>query len=870
MDDNLNGGTPPEETLEEAALNGELSGETSGGKMIDVDLNKEMRKAFLDYSMSVITSRALPDVRDGLKPVHRRILYTMFENKLYPNVAYRKCADTVGTVLGRYHPHGDASVYDAMVRLAQDFSMRYMLVDGHGNFGSVDGDPPAAYRYTESRMSKITLEMLRDIDEDTVDFVPNYDDRMKEPTVLPSKFPNLLVNGSTGIAVGMATNIPPHNLGETIDAIEYLMDEPDAELSDLMERLKGPDFPTAGIIMGQAGIRAAYATGRGKIVLRARAEIVEGKHDKHQIVVTELPYQVNKAKLIKSIADLVKDKRIDGITDINDYSSRDGMRMVIDLRRDANPQVILNQLYTFSQMQISYGIIMLALVNGEPKILTLKQMLQSYIDHQCDVILRRTRFRLKKALDRQHIVEGLLKALDVIDEVIAILRASKSIPEGKENLMQKLGFDEIQATHIVQMRLGQLTGLERSKLEDELAELNARIAEYNEILSSHTKVLEIVRTELNEIRDKYDDERRTEIVAVSGEVDIEDLIPEETCIYTLTEMGYIKRQAADTYKQQRRGGKGIMGMTRREEDIAHTMFTCSTHDYIMFYTSRGRVYRLKGYEIPEGSRASKGTNIINLLPIEQNERVTAMIRVNRDGDDDNFICMLTRKGVIKRSNLDEYRNIRRVGVIAITLDEDDELAWVKQTSGDDDLLVATRDGYAIRFNENDARPLGRTARGVKAISLREGDEVVGMDIISDESVILTVSEMGFGRRSTGADYRLQHRGGLGILNYRTARFGKVAAIRAVEPDSDIIMISSDGVIIRIPTDSIRLCARPSKGVKVMRVNEEERLVNIAQIEHDKTQTDEMPVDDDPDDGNEPETESEAPADEPETETNSET
>jgi len=825
-------------------INEENAGEVvettpAGGKLIDVDLNKEMRKSFLDYSMSVITSRALPDVRDGLKPVHRRILYTMFENRLMPNTAYRKCADTVGTVLGRYHPHGDASVYDAMVRLAQDFSMRYMLVDGHGNFGSVDGDPPAAYRYTESRMSKLSLEMLTNIDEETVDFMPNYDDRLKEPTVLPSKFPNLLVNGSTGIAVGMATNIPPHNLRETIDALFCLMDNPDATVAELMEHIKGPDYPTAGIIMGKAGIRAAYATGRGKIQLRARAEIVEGKNDKYKIVVTELPYQVNKARLIESIADLVKDKRIEGISDINDYSNRNGMNMVIDLKRDANPQVILNQLYSFTQMQISYGVILLALVNGEPKILTLKEILQHYIDHQCNVITRRTRFRLRKAEERAHIVEALIKALDIIDEVIALLKQSKSVQEGKQALMDNFGFDEIQATHIVQMRLGQLTGLERQKLEDEMADLMAKIAEYNEILANHSKVLEIIKGELTEIKDKYGDDRRTEIQNISGEVDIEDLIPEENCIFTLTTMGYIKRQPVDTYKLQRRGGKGVIGMTRREEDFAETMFSCSTHDYIMFYTTKGKAYRLKGYEIPEGSRTSKGMNIVNLLPLEADEKVSAMIRIPKDGNEEElFLCMFTRKGIIKRSALSEYRTIRKTGIIAINLDDDDELAWVKLTHGNDDILLATKKGMSIRFNENDARPIGRTARGVRAISLKEGDEVVGMDIITDESMILTVSETGYGRRSMGSDYRVQSRGGLGLINYRTETYGEVAALRVVNDDEDIIIISSDGVIIRIPADSISVFARPSKGVRVMKVKDGERVVTLTNIEHSEEESEE--------------------------------
>ena len=582
----------------------------------NVDINKEVRKAFLDYSMSVIVSRALPDVRDGLKPVHRRILYTMYENNLTPDKAYRKCADTVGSVLGRYHPHGDASIYDAMVRLAQSFSMRYTLVDGHGNFGSIDGDPPAAYRYTESRMSKMALKMLTDIDKNTIDFTTNYDDRLKEPTVLPSRFPNILVNGSMGIAVGMATNIPPHNLREVIDGMCCLIDNPDASLDELMEHIKGPDFPTYGIIMGRSGMRAAYATGRGKIVVRARAEIVEKKNGRFEIKVTEIPYNVNKARLIESIADLVKDKKIEGISDINDYSSKAGMHISIDLKRDANPQVVLNQLYSYTQLQTTFGVILLAIVNGEPKILTLKEILQNYIDFQKEVVTRRTQYDLKKAQDRAHILEGLLTALDFIDEVINILRNSKSVNEGKEALMTRFGLDDVQAQAIVQMRLGQLTGLERIKIEDELAELKAKIAEFLELLGDEHKLLGLVKAEAMEIADKYGDDRRTEIMNVSGEVDIEDLIPEETCVFTLTDFGYIKRIPMSEYQAQRRGGKGIKGLTRREDDIVKTMFTASTHDHIAFFTSKGRTFRLKGYEIPEGSRTSKGMNIVNLLPLE--------------------------------------------------------------------------------------------------------------------------------------------------------------------------------------------------------------------------------------------------------------
>lgn len=801
-------------------------------KIINVDLNKEMRKSFLDYSMSVIVSRALPDVRDGLKPVHRRILYTMYERNLTPDRPYHKCAATVGAVLGDYHPHGDMSVYDAMVRLAQTFSMRYMLIDGHGNFGSVDGDPPAAYRYTESRMSKIAMSMLTDIEKETVDFMPNYDDNKKEPTVLPSRFPNLLVNGSTGIAVGMATNIPPHNMREVIDGMCCLIDNPDAGLEELMEYIKGPDFPTAGIIMGRSGIRAAYGTGRGKIIVRARAEIQETKNGRFSIVVSELPYQVNKARLIESIADLVKEKRIEGISDINDYTSREGMHMVIDLKRDANPQVVLNQLYTYTQMQTTFGVIMLALVNGEPRILTLKEVLQNYIDFQCEVITRRTRYDLRKAQERAHILEGLLIALDFIDEVIAILRSSKDQPEGRERLMERFGLDELQAQAIVQMRLGQLTGLERHKIEEEMAQLKEKIAEYMEILSSETRVLEIVKEEALVLRDKYGDDRRTEIANISGEVDIEDLIPEETCVFTMTMLGYIKRQPVDTYRIQKRGGRGVIGMARREEDVVDTMFTCSTHDYVMFFTSDGRAFRLKGYEIPEGSRTSKGMNIVNLLPITTDVKINAMIRIP-EFSEGQYLCMVTRKGIIKRTELEAYRNVRKNGVIAVNLDEDDELAWVHLTSGNDDLLVATKKGMSIRFNETDARPLGRTARGVKAIELTEGDEVVGMAVLKESGTVLTVSETGYGRRSEVTDYRLQSRAGKGTINYHTEKYGDIAAVRMIREDEDVILISSDGIIIRIPTDEIRLCARPSKGVRVMRVNEGEKVVTLTSAEHDE-------------------------------------
>lgn len=809
--------------------------------IVNVEINKEMRKSFLDYSMSVITSRALPDVRDGLKPVHRRILYTMYENSLYPDKPYRKCADTVGSVLGRYHPHGDASVYDAMVRLAQTFSMRYTLIDGHGNFGSIDGDPPAAYRYTESRMSKISLEMLTNIDKDTVDFVTNYDDRLKEPTVLPSRYPNLLANGSTGIAVGMATNIPPHNLGELIDGICCVIDNPDASLDDIMEHIKGPDFPTQGIIMGKAGIRAAYATGRGKIILRGRAEIVENeKNGRFQIIVTELPYQVNKARLIESIADLHKEKRIEGLSDINDYSSQrgGGIRIVIDLKRDANPQVVLNQLYQMTQLQISYGIIQLALVDGEPKILTLKEIIEKYIAFQCEIITRRTQYDLNKAQAREHILEGLARAIDIVDEIIATIRACKGgKPEAKQAIMDKFDFDDPQATAIVNFQLGQLAGLEINKIIAERDELLAKIKEYLEILGSETRVHEILKDELQVIGKKFADERRTEIANVSGEVDIEDLIAEEDCVFTLTKMGYIKRQPVETYTVQRRGGKGIKGMSRREEDVAETMFICSSHDYILFFTSEGKMYRLKGYEIPEGTRNSKGMNIVNILPITADEKVTAMLRVPDFGEDKYYLCMATKNGVIKRTALDAYKNIRKSGIIAINLDEVDELRWVKLTDGEQKLMVATKKGMSICFDENDARAIGRTARGVRAISLKEGDEVVGMVVFSDAGKVLTISEKGYGRRSDVSNYRVQSRGGKGLTNYHTEQYGDVCAIEMVEPEQDIIMISSDGIIIRLPAEQVRECNRPSKGVILMKVKDGEKVATISLAQHEEENVD---------------------------------
>lgn len=805
------------------------------GRIKDVDVQEEMKSSFLDYSMSVIISRALPDVRDGLKPVHRRILYTMYEKGLDPNKPYHKCADTVGAVLGAYHPHGDASVYDALVRLAQDFSMRYMLVDGHGNFGSVDGDPPAAYRYTEARMSKISCEMLTDIDKKTVDFQPNFDDRLEEPTVLPSRFPNLLVNGSDGIAVGMATKIPPHNLGETIDAACALIDNPDIDLAGLMDYMPGPDFPTGGIIMGRSGIRATYATGRGKITVRAKTEIVEAKNGRYKIIVTELPYQVNKARLIEYIADLVKDKRIDGISNIEDHSDRQGMHIEIDVKREASASIVLNNLFNLTQLQTTFGAIMLAIVDGVPKILNLKEMLTEYVNFQQEIIRRRTEFDLKKAKDREHILEGLKIAIDFIDEVISIIRNSKDQATAKVNLMERFGLDDVQAQAIVQMRLGQLTNMERTKIEDEIAALKTKIEEYNAILADEGRQREIIKEELIVIRNKFADPRRTEICAVNGEVDIEDLIPNQECVLTLTQFGYVKRLAVDTYKIQNRGGRGVSGMSRREEDVATEMFVINSHDYVLFFTDKGRVYRLKCYEVPEGSRQSKGMNIANLLPIASDEKVTSMIRVP-EFDEEKYLVMVTKQGIIKRISLNAYNTARKGGLIALELNEGDELAWVRLTDGNQQVVVATKNGLAIRFEETDVRPMGRQARGVKAISLREGDCVVGMCVVANDDLILTASETGFGRISNVSDYRLQSRGGKGITNYHTEKYGNVAAVSAVKLTDDIIIISQEGVIIRIAADTVRICNRPSKGVTLMRIGENDKVVTVARAPHEDSES----------------------------------
>ena len=805
---------------------------TSGENLIQKDIEQEMKDAYLDYSMSVIASRALPDVRDGLKPVHRRILYTMYGNGLYPERAFRKCADTVGNVLGQYHPHGDASVYDALVRLAQDFSLRYPLVHGHGNFGSIDGDPPAAYRYTEAKMSKISMRMLTDIDKETVDFRPNYDDRLQEPVVLPSRFPNLLVNGSTGIAVGMATNIPPHNLGEVIDGVCCLLDNPNASLEQLMTHIKGPDFPTGGIIMGRSGVRAAYATGRGKITLRAKTHIEEMKNGRERIVVTEIPYMVNKARLIERIAELVKEKKIDQISYIRDESSRKGMKIVIELKRDANAQIVLNQLFSYTQLQDTVGVIMLALVGGEPKTLTLHQMLDEYIKFQEEIITRRTIFDLKKAKERAHILEGLMTALDYIDEVISIIRSHYTVQEGKAALMERFGLDDVQAQAIVQMPLGRLAGLEREKIQAEVDELHAKIAEYNAILADEKKVRAIVKEELLEIKEKFNDPRRTELAAVEGEVDIEDLIPQEECVVTLTHFGYLKRQPLDVYKTQRRGGRGISGMSRRDEDFVSEIYTCSTHDYLMFFTNKGKVYRIKGYEIPEGSRSSRGTNVVNILPLEQEEKITCVIKTGDIAAEDKYYVMVTRHGVIKRTEYNAYMNVRKSGLIAINLDEGDELAWVKITGGSDDIILATEKGMSIRFNEQDARSMGRTARGVKAITLEEGDEVIGMVVAEAGKDILTVSRSGLGRRTDLSEYRLQSRGGKGLRNYYCDKNGPVAGFEKVDDNNDIMLITDSGVIIRIPADQISQQSRYAGGVKVMKVDNETSIIGIAAVEKD--------------------------------------
>ena len=818
-------------------------------KIIVRDIENEMQTSFIQYSMAVIVSRALPDVRDGLKPVHRRILYTMYENNLTPEKPYRKCADTVGAVLGRYHPHGDASVYDALVRLAQSFSLRYPLIDGHGNFGSVDGDPPAAYRYTEAKMAKLALAMLSDIDKETIPYMPNYDDRLKEPVVLPSRFPNMLVNGATGIAVGMATNIPPHNLCEVVE-------NPDCTLDEIMESIKGPDFPTGGIIMGRTGIRAAYATGRGKIILRGKTSIEQIK-GREAIVITEIPYMVNKARLVESIANLVKDKRIEGIHYIRDESDRNGMRIVVELKKDAIAQVVLNKLFSYTQLQDTVGVIMLALVNGVPKVLTLKEMLEHYLDHQVSIIEKRTQFDLKKAKARAHILQGYCLAIDNIDEVISILRSSKSIAEGKERLMVRFkdedmaillgnnaltehtrGLTEIQADEIVKMQLGRLTGLERQKIVDEFEKIKAIIADLEDILINHDRVLNIILEETEELKKKFGDARRTQIENVSGEVDIEDLIPVEEDVVTYTNQGYIKRMPVSVYKTQNRGGRGVTGMKQREDDFVSEMFICSSHDHVLFITNKGIMYKLKCYEVPEGSKQSRGTNIVNLLPLSEGEKIAQMIKTETLDDDSKYIVMVTKNGKIKRTRLSDYKNVRKSGLRAIGIDDGDEIMGVRMTSGEDELLVATHLGRIIRISEEQARVMSRTAHGVRAIKLRGDDYVVSMARVREDATVLTVTEKGYGRRTEISDYRVQNRGGMGTLNYNSKKIitrGAVCGIKVVDEEDDIIMISSDGVIIRLRAADIRVMGRYAAGVRLMRLSEGSEVVTFTRAEHDENE-----------------------------------
>ncbi len=821
----------------------------SSEKLINIDLEETMKDSFIQYAMSVITSRALPDVRDGLKPVHRRIIYTMNEAGNTSDKPTRKCAYTVGEVLGKYHPHGDASVYDALVRLAQDFSLRYPLIQGQGNFGSVDGDPAAAYRYTEAKLAKISDEMIRDINKKVVDFTTNYDDKLQEPVVLPSRFPNLLVNGSNGIAVGMATNIPPHNLGEVIDAILLMIEDPEATIEDIMTKIQGPDFPTGGIIMGYSGIRSAYYTGRGKIILRGRAEIVE-ENNHTRIIINEIPYMVNKARLLMSIGDLVRDKRIEGISVVRDESDRNGMRIVIELKRDANANVVLNKLYSYTQLQDTVGVIMLALVDGQPKILPLRDMLQQYLNFQVEVVTRRTKYDLEKAQERAHILEGFLLAIDFIDEVIAIVRHSKTLQEAKERLVERFknvdvsksglfptgtySLTEVQADAIVQMRIGQLTGMEESKIADELGEKRELIAEYMSLLSDNGKMLHQIGTELEAIKKKYNDARRTSIEPVSGEVDIEDLIPVEDCVVTYTNIGYIKRQPVEIYNIQKRGGRGVSGMKQRDEDFVENMFISSSHENILFITNQGNMHRIKCYEIPEGGRQSRGMNIVNLLQLNEGEQVAAMMTTNNFADNKYFIC-ITKKGIVKRTNLSEYKNIRKRGLRAITVAEDDEIVSAFLTEGDCTILVATRYGMSLRFDETKVRPLGRGARGVRAIKLRDEDYVVGATkIFDDQATILTVTDKGMGRRCAISSYRLQNRGGFGLKNYPVSdEKGYVCGIRTLGPDDDVILISTDGVIIRFRANDLRTMGRPASGVRVMRLGEDSRVASFTRTAHDE-------------------------------------
>ena len=813
----------PEKVLDLGALENQ--------KIVNVELNNEMKKSYIDYAMSVIVSRALPDVRDGLKPVHRRILYNMYESNLLYENDFRKSAATVGDVLGKYHPHGDSSVYDAMVRLAQDFSLRYPLVQGKGNFGSIDGDPPAAYRYTEAKMSKLAAEMLSDIEKDTVDLVPNYDDKLLEPSVLPSRFPNLLVNGSSGIAVGMATNIPPHNLCEVVDGIIATIDDPQITLDELTEHIQGPDFPTAGIIMGKSGIRSAYHTGRGRIIMRARAEIEEFEGGRSRIVITELPYQVNKARLEKHINELVRDGKIDGISSTRDESD-ENMHLIIDLKRDANPNIVLNNLYKFTQMQDTFGVILLALVDGVPKILNLREMIDHYVAHQKDVIIRRTKFDLVKAEERAHILEGYKIAIDQIDEIINVIRSSKSIPDSKLALQERFGLSEAQSTAIVQMQLGRLSGLERDKIENEYEQICAKISEFHNILEHEEVVLDIIKEDLTAIKNKYGDERKTEIAMIADDIDIEDLIEEEDVVITLTHSGYTKRVPVATYKSQHRGGRGISGMTTREEDFVEQIFTTSTHDNLLFFTTRGIVYRLKAYQIPEAGRQAKGTAIVNLLPLEPGEKITSMIPV-REFTDGDYLTFFTKNGTIKKTDLMDYSRIRASGLRAIELTQDDTLINVIRTDGNQNLVICTRNGIAIRFEESDVRATGRATQGVRGIKLRADDYVIGACIAEENTKLLTVTEKGYGKKTDFSEYKIQNRGGHGIFTYKiTEKTGKLAGVAAVCDDDDMMFITSEGVIIRTHTAEISTFGRQTQGVKIMRLDDGVNLVSAAKTAHE--------------------------------------
>ncbi|KUO76333.1 MAG: DNA gyrase subunit A [Clostridia bacterium BRH_c25] len=800
-----------------------------------VNIEDEMKKSFIDYAMSVIVQRALPDVRDGLKPVHRRILFAMNELGFTPDKPHRKSAMTVGEVLGKYHPHGDASVYDAMVRMAQDFSQRYMLIDGHGNFGSVDGDSAAAMRYTEARMAKIAVELLRDIDKDTVEFTPNYDESLKEPSVLPARFPNLLVNGTNGIAVGMATSIPPHNLGEVIDCVVANIENPEIEMDEMLKYIKGPDFPTGALIMGREGMKKAYSTGRGKVTVRAKAEIEEMSGNRQRIVVNEIPYQVNKASLIEKIADLVKDKKIEGISDLRDESDRNGMRIVIELKKDANSHIILNQLYKHTQMQDTFSIIMIALVNGQPKVLNLKSIITHYIDHQKDIITKRTQYDLRKAEARAHILEGLRIALDNIDEIINILRSSKNIAEAKERMMAKFGLSELQAEAIAEMRLRSLTGLERNKIEEEYLGLIKNIEYFRSLLENVQKLMMVIKEELLELKKKFSDKRRTQITASMEEFDAEDFIEEEEAAVTITHFGYIKRLPADTYKSQRRGGRGINGLQTREEDFVEHLFITSTHNYILFFTNKGKMYKLKTYEIPEAGRQAKGTALVNLLQLDANEKVSAVIKI-KDFEDGKYLIFMTKHGTIKKTELKEYDTSRNTGITAISLVDDDELIGVKLTRGTTELIAATKNGLSIRFPESDVRSMGRGTRGVRGISLHPGDVVIGMDIIEEEADLLVISEKGYGKRTPVKEYRIQSRGGKGILTSKiTSKTGNVVGMKVVKDNDEIMLINLSGVIIRLNVDEISEMGRSTQGVKLMRVPENESLVSIAKISCDEEQ-----------------------------------